>query len=276
MMVEDVSPCFVSGAHPTKESERTIDKMATMLALAWTMMTAMGCASGVQSTQRQLDHGQLVITGYTDSSAPVFVPKIGGLAQLGIGELGDIGAMASAHALFRTFEWGASARLYVGDHWNLSVQGTAAHVLVPRDASPTTPFSQGSVITRLTRAVSGEQGTYFGLEVRASRRRYAYHTGAGLLDLEEDLAGVIGRGWDESRTEHTIQGWMGVNLGLVGGYEFLMSDHMGLSIDCRLSPLSVSRHGDLGAFSFSFAGDLPHDREAALDALAMDSAHVSL
>ena len=246
----------------------TIQKMATMWVLAWAMVTAVGCASGIQSTQRQLDHGQIALTGQGDSSAILLGPRLGGQAQIGVGGMGDVSVMAAAHP-FLTFlggshiEVGAGARAYVGDWINLSLQGTAtpAELINSKNGSV---FSNASVIARATNAVPERGGPYVGLDARAI---YTSISSTYEIDFFPD----------DYTPDPTLRGWMGVNVGFVVGYDLAISDTVGFIFDYRLSPVSVSRYGDLGIMSvnMTYLGSDNFERDAAIDALSHDTMNVS-
>lgn len=170
-----------------------------------------GCAGSTMRTARQLEAGDIVLSGGVDEPGSTFIPRVSGQVMYGIG-IGDLSAHLGT-SLF-AYNAGLGGRFYLGDAWTLALQ-TEAYTDVYLG-----PLWNGSM--QLTTSVRKRRGLYGGVH-------------------------ALGLGSLARREASNID----LHVGLVGGGDLLLDDNMGMQIEARLSPMIINQDGVGSAFQTS-------------------------
>jgi hypothetical protein len=185
-----------------------------VLALACCVST--GCSFTTMQTSRQLDKGDLVVTGALDWPGFLIIPRVSGQVTYGL-ESGDISAHAGS-SLF-TFNAGATARGYLAPWLTGSLQGDIMYL-------PIDEFFMGAgnsggawlmgVTPRLTTATVTGDLFYGGAQ---STILFGVPSGGSNIEL------------------------LGAFFGVIGGLEYVIQDNVSFQVELTVSPLYLTSDG---------------------------------
>jgi hypothetical protein len=197
---------------------------ASVLLGVTTMCGVMGCSSTTMRTARQLEAGDIVVSGGLDEPGFLYVPRVSGQVMYGIG-LGDLSVHGGTTIV--TFNGGLGGRFYLGERWNAGLQLDANGIL----------GNTGDV---------DFSGLYSGtLQVTtAARKQYGFYGGF-------HLAGHTSADGDRNFEPPVF------NAGVLAGLDMLLADNLGIQLEARLAPLAANANG-VGVFPFTtkaFEGD---------------------
>jgi hypothetical protein len=171
-----------------------------------------GCATTTMQTAEQLENGQVVVSGALDSPGYFIMPRLSGLALVGVGGVADIGAHLGT--AFLSVNGGASARLYLNEWLKLGVQGDYIVVVDERQ-------NLASATVQLT-------GTY---EYRDARNPFfwgsGYIYGGPSVGISDE---IVTNRWQS--TEPTA-----IAVGFVFGQERKLTDAFNLQSEMTYYPL---------------------------------------
>jgi hypothetical protein len=193
------------------------------------------CASGYTQTSRQLESGELIVSGAAQIPGAIPVPKLGGVATYGIGGFADIsGSIGTAIA---NHSIGAGVRVYPADILTLSAQGymTFHNVGGSKESFATTIATN----FRATTSTRRQKGPFYG--------------GAQLT-----LVSATGQGANSATYSNSLSGdsfqLATLNAGLVLGLETEMTDTWDLQFELCFLPIGqhYGRARDLGIFPVHF------------------------
>ena len=181
-------------------------------------------------TQRQLQKGDVVLSGATDVPGFFFVvPRVSGQATVGFGA-GD----ASVHAgtALGLVNGGLTGRVYLGPKWIAKLETDASVSYITDGLAD--PFVLLYGMAQVSRAVTKKHGIYGGALI--------------------STGGLIGIGDD--RVE-----WAGINAGGVIGIDILLNKfkNFGLQIEARLAPIAINPAGRIGVLPFVSSGGTQAD-----------------
>ncbi len=176
-----------------------------------------GCASTTMRTARQLEPGDVVLSGSLDELGTLYIPRVNAQAIYGFGA-GDVSAHVGTSLLL--YNLGVGGRFYLGEDWNLGLQYDAngfQDLDLFGSTTGLTVLHSGSVT--LLSSVSRDTGFYGGL-----------------------YSGVHGLTQDEA-TE-----FAGVNVGGTVGLDALIGNNWGVQLEARFAPFMVTSSGSLTLF----------------------------
>ena len=185
--------------------------------LAVLLLLGVGCAGQRVTPARQLQSGDLVVSGSVDTPGMFFLPRVSGQALYGIGP-GDVGVHAGTTVL--TYNAGVTGRAYLGKSLILSAQGDYNRVSLLQSETLI-----GGLITatgRLTNAVRAGRFLYGGPQLSV----------VAFQDSDQ-------------------LGFAGVNVGGVIGVDFLPRSNLGIQAELSLSPISLGPEAQLSFFPAS-------------------------
>ncbi len=178
-----------------------------------------GCASTTMRTARQLEPGDVVLSGSAEEFGAFLIPRVSVQGIYGFG-LGDVSAHVGTSVFL--YNAGVGSRFYLGERWNLGLQLDG--FTLP-GARPTWQLATGAIFSgslTLTSSVRSDSGMYGGLYL-------------GALGAHEQ---------DTSTFE-------GMNAGIIFGADVLQGDNWGMQVESRFSPLMLSSTGRVGVFPVS-------------------------
>lgn len=98
-------------------------RMLFTLMLCCSVMHSTGCALQTMRTARQLEQGDLVLSGSADVVGTLFIPRVNAQAMYGLGGAGDVSVHGGSSGLLHNA--GLGARAYLGPSWTLGAQANA-------------------------------------------------------------------------------------------------------------------------------------------------------
>ena len=227
--------------------ERSVIRMVWVMALAMALCQV-GCASSTMRTARQLEAGDVVLSGSLDELGTLYIPRANVQAMYGLGGVGDVSVHGGSSGYF--FNGGLGGRYYISSGMTLEVQA---------DLNAFRRFELfGS---------SGDGFTFiYGGSMRLSSvaRRPTSFYGAAYLGAHALQ--------DEDR------GFMpaGLNAGGAGGVDILLDGGWGLQIEARFAPFYLNANGRPGVFPYHGVIDVGEEDEFAGNTLFVGQLGISL
>ena len=204
----------------------TRTRLAAPLLLGALMTSTLvsGCASSRMTTARQLEKGDLVISGTADTPGVIYLPRLSGQAVVGLGPA-DVSVHLGSTLL--TYNAGLGVRAYLGESMILSAQGDYNFIPLVQDLTGENLFGLITATGRLTNAVRAGRFLYGGPQI-------------GTLAIQSGDEFNFG----------------GVNAGGVIGVDLAIRDKFGFQVELFLAPVSLSPQGNVGIFPYD---NLPDD-----------------
>lgn len=195
----------------------TREAMAACVLCGTCLMCVVGCSSTTMRTARQLEAGDLVLSGGLDEPGFLYVPRVSAQVMYGIG-VGDLSVHAGTTLVM--LNGGLGARFYLGERWNAGLQLDANGILGNSGDVDFSGLYSGTL--QVTTAARKKYGLYGGFHL-------AGHTSA---DGDRNVEPPV------------------FNAGLVGGVDILLADDVGMQLEARFAPLAFSGAG-VGVFPIS-------------------------
>ena len=231
-----------------QEARSSFLTTSAVVAMSVVACVLAGCASSTMRTARQLEAGDVVLSGSLDELGTIYIPRANVQAMYGLGGSGDVSVHGGSSGLF--FNGGLGGRYYLSPLMNLEVQAdfNAFRKLDLFSASGDgfTFVYGGSV--RLS-SVARHPSSFYG----------AVYLGAHALQDRE-------RGFMPA----------GLNAGGAGGVDILLDGGWGLQLEARFSPFFLNASGKPGVFPYHGMIDVGEEDEFAGNTLFIGQIGVSL
>lgn len=166
----------------------SVKACAQGIGVLWAV-TSMGCALQTTRTARQLEQGDVVLSGSLDEAGTLFIPRINVQAMYGLGDKGDVSAHLGSSGLLHNA--GVGARAYLGPKWMLGAQANLMllHEVDLYASNDLSIFYNGSF--RLSTAATKKNAFYGGFQVDLYARQFESFD-SGIEDFWINGGGVVG------------------------------------------------------------------------------------
>jgi hypothetical protein len=175
-----------------------------------------GCAFSRLQTSRQLEAGEMVVSGAVDLPGFFILPRVGGQVMYGL-DKGDVGASLST--AFVTHTAGVNARRYLSPSWNAGLQAELIYY-APSTHGAAFRTVEGNAFVlainpRLTSATTRNDRFYGGIQSNILIPFSASRGGEPFLAL----------------------------VGAVAGLEFPLAEQNSIQFELTVSPVGILRSG---------------------------------